>query len=130
MITWLRAHAVMIGVAVLVVWLIAANIEIVRLSTANQTLNDRVVALRSANAICTANVAGLRIAVDNQNKAVDALASDTRARLEATQTTLNGIAAGSKALDARVKRVLAPLTGQTACDRMIEADARLLEGLK
>lgn len=130
MITWIKSHVSVILAGVLVAWLIAANIEVVRLSSANKALTDRVVALRTSNAVCAGNIVTLKTAVDAQNTAISALAADTKTRLDATNATLDGLAKSQRSRDASIAKVLAPLAGQSTCDRLMEADKRLLEVLQ
>jgi len=76
------------------------------------------------------NASVLETSIGDQNAKIDALSKDSAARLALATAALAAADKRAAGDQARIAKLLKPLVGSNTCQRVIEADERLLESLK
>lgn len=79
---------------------------------------------------CQNNVVTLGSAIQTQNDAIKRTGEESAARLAAASAALKAAQRDNARAEAKVAALMKPLVGVNTCQRVIEADERLLESLK
>lgn len=141
MIAWLEARVWQFGT---VVATLAAFGLAITLSIANARLHDAQTSRDALQAsidtpvtgwaarLTTAknNAATLDAAIKAQNATIDAMGKDSARRLATASAALAEADKRTASDQARIAKLMKPLVGVDTCQRVIEADERLLESLK
>jgi chromosome segregation ATPase len=76
------------------------------------------------------NAATLEATIKSRNDQIDAMGKDSKRRLDEAAAALAAADKRAASDQARIDKLMKPLVGVGTCQRVIEADQRLLESLK
>lgn len=141
MIAWLEARVWQVGTigatAVAFGLAIALSISTARLHDAQAdrdalrtSIETPVTGWAARLTTCQNNTASLRAGIEAQNGQIDALKADGAKRLAAANAAIAAADKRAASDQVRIAKLLKPLVGADTCQRVIEADERLLESLR
>ena len=141
MIGWFEKQAWKIAAAGLLVLVISLGVQLARVAgdrakiekqraALELSIEDPATGYRARLRTCTDNTVTLTEAITAQGEKVKALGEESRAKTAEAQKAIDAAERGRAAADAKVKSLMRPLVATETCQRVNEADARLLETLK